>query len=265
MSATTDFSVDADVYVVPSVKCVLFLSRSVNSEETEDVIERLLEDKSIDLQSIDSFSCAADQKNESEYEDCLKILPSANSNGFFFACVKPIKDDHESEVLQQESSDEEQVDEAAEKKVVVKIIRKKKLKKKNAQRKKKRNRRRSSYLNPTLSSKLKSASSLDKDFDVAAYSSRKSSQSEGAREESDMPLAKLSSANAVHSSKSLLVRRDSKTASQGPWRALTVFGTSLKSYFAGMVAEADGVQIEEGHVRRRSNWKYPVPNPVTWR
>lgn len=197
-------------------------------------------------------------------EGCLRVPCSKTENGLFLACIKPIQDEYVVDNEEEKDSDTESTvsEEVLERSAVKAVSTMSSNKKKRGKRSKsKRSRRRSSYLNPTLAFKLKSTSSLDRDFDISHYSSRSVSQPNAKL--NGLKLSSETSENVVsdlNTKRSSLAAEGSKS---GPWRSLTVFGKGLQAYYEQLRTRSSGPELSES--RNRMVWSYPVPNPNCWR
>ncbi|KAJ3128101.1 hypothetical protein HK098_005155 [Nowakowskiella sp. JEL0407] len=75
----------------PNVTAVLYITRSIQKEENESVVDDILETSCNDW----DLSCVlpdmiSEKKFEYEIEDCLKIRPSDSGNGIYIACFQRI-------------------------------------------------------------------------------------------------------------------------------------------------------------------------------
>ncbi|KAI9199691.1 uncharacterized protein BJ171DRAFT_570263 [Polychytrium aggregatum] len=87
---------------LPSVKTILYITRSTHQEENEQVVEEIMDRMGATWE----LSCVLpeiinERTEEYEYEECLKISPSDSGNGVFIACMQKVPEETV------ESSDEE--------------------------------------------------------------------------------------------------------------------------------------------------------------
>lgn len=240
---------------VPRAKRIVYVTRSDNVEENEDVIERVLEETSADLVALTKNDLQlSDFTNASDYDDCFRADPSLHGDGVFIACVKPGKDASEDvrdgeddgdaiEVVSERMDDMALLEASTDKK-------KKRRVRKNDKKKNRRSRKRSQYWMPTLASQRRSVSTAGlgaMDNGTSRKTSTQSEQALNVNAHVNDPLA-----NSAAHVPSLV--------------SLTVFGTRLQDYYAQMMAPATNGEAKgcttTPEVRR---WSYPVPNPTKWR